>query len=160
MKRFYCSPDKKICGVCAGIADYFNIDPTIVRIIVAEIAFFTAIIPAFLVYIVVALIVPKAPDDYYQLYNNTAPKITKGSDKKIAGVCSGIAERVNIDPTLVRLLFVLLFLLVGNGLYSYIVCAVVFPNKPEIQPEFNTGYQQNNPPYENQNPDSFEQNQE
>ena len=44
-KKLYCSPQKKLCGVCAGIADYFNIDPTIVRLIAVEIAFFTAIVP-------------------------------------------------------------------------------------------------------------------
>ena len=33
-KRLYCSKtDKKLCGVCAGVADYFGIDPTIVRVI-------------------------------------------------------------------------------------------------------------------------------
>ena len=37
-KRLYCSPEKKICGVCGGIADYFNIDPTIVRLIASLIA--------------------------------------------------------------------------------------------------------------------------
>ena len=160
MKKFYCSPDKKICGVCAGIADYFNIDPTIVRIIVAEIAFFTAVIPALLIYFVFALVAPKAPADYYQLYNNTSTRITKGSDKKISGVCSGLAERLDIDPTLVRLIFVLLFLIVGNGLYTYIVCAVVLPQKPE----YNSDYQQYNAPYENtqyENPqqDSSDENQ-
>ena len=157
MKKFYCSPDKKICGVCAGLADYLNIDPTLVRIIVAEIAFFTAIVPALLIYFVVALVVPKAPADYHQIYNNTSTRLTKGSDKKISGVCSGIGERLNIDPTIVRLVFVFLFLLVGNGLFSYIVCACVFPNKPDVQPEFQSDYQQ---PYENPQQDSFEDNQQ
>ena len=35
-KRLYCSPEKKLCGVCGGIADYFGIDPSIVRLIVVE----------------------------------------------------------------------------------------------------------------------------
>ena len=40
-KRLYCSKtDKKLCGVCAGVADYFGIDPTIVRVIWALLAFF------------------------------------------------------------------------------------------------------------------------
>ena len=40
-KRLYRSKtDKKLCGVCAGVADYFGIDPTIVRVIWALLAFF------------------------------------------------------------------------------------------------------------------------
>ena len=63
-KKLYCSPDKKICGVCAGLADYFGIDPTIMRFIVGEIAFFTAILPAFIVYLIMAIVIPQAPADY------------------------------------------------------------------------------------------------
>ena len=45
-KRLYkSSTDKKISGVCAGVAEYFDIDPTIVRAIVACVAVFTAIFP-------------------------------------------------------------------------------------------------------------------
>ena len=158
MKRLYKSPDKKICGVCAGIADYFNVDPTIVRIIVAELAAFTAIIPALIIYLIVALVSPQAPDDYYTIYNNTSRRFFKGHEKKISGVCSGISEYFDIDPTLVRLLFVLLFLLLGNGLYTYIVLAVVLPNAPDMQayqqPYNNaqyTNYYDANLPYNNSN---------
>ena len=42
-------------------------------------------------------------------------KLTKGSDKVLFGVCSGIAEYFDIDPVLIRLLFVCLVLY--NGLY-------------------------------------------
>ena len=161
MKRLYKSPDKKICGVCAGIADYFNIDPTIVRIIVAELAAFTAIIPAFIIYLIMALVIPQAPDDYYNIYNNTSRRFYKGHEKKISGVCSGISEYFDIDPTLVRLLFVLLFLILGNGLYTYIVLAIVLPNAPDMQayqqPYNNaqyTNYYDPNQAYNNPNPDN------
>lgn len=128
-KKLYCSPDKKICGVCSGLADYFGIDPTLMRFIVAEIAFFTALIPAFIVYLIMAIVIPQAPADYAP--NNTSKRITKSKDKKIAGVCGGIAEYFNIDSTLVRLLFVLLFIVLGNGLYTYIFGAVFMPQPME-----------------------------
>ena len=48
-------------------------------------------------------------------------------NKKIAGVCGGIAEYFNIDPTLVRLGWVLLSVLGGNGLLAYIICAIIMP---------------------------------
>jgi len=51
----------------------------------------------------------------------------------IAGVCNGIAAHMNIDPTLVRLAFVLLTIFWGSGLLVYVVMAIVVPeaNSPE-----------------------------
>ena len=56
-------------------------------------------------------------------------RVTNG--KKLAGVCGGIAEYFNIDPTLIRLGWALLVICGGVGLLAYIVCAFVIPNKPE-----------------------------
>lgn len=147
-KKLYCSPDKKMCGVCAGIADYFNVDPTIIRIAAALIGIYTAIIPALIVYFVMALIMPKAPDNYYQLFCNTSKKLTKSYDKKIAGVCGGVAERFNLDPTIVRVLFVLLVVLLGSGLLAYIACAIIMPPCDD----FSQTYNYNQPPYGQGNP--------
>lgn len=48
-----------LAGVCSGIAEYFNIDPTIVRVIVVILAFFTSGIPVALIYILMAVILPE-----------------------------------------------------------------------------------------------------
>lgn len=57
-------------------------------------------------------------------------KLTKNSqDKKLFGVCSGVAEYFNIDPTLVRLGFALSVALLGTGLGVYLVMALVLPEK-------------------------------
>lgn len=53
------------------------------------------------------------------------------TDKKLDGVCAGIAEYFNIDPTVVRLLWVLAVLFAGCGVLAYIVAAIVMPRKPE-----------------------------
>jgi phage shock protein C len=52
------------------------------------------------------------------------------SDRRIAGVCGGLAAYLNIDPTLVRLLFVLGLLLVGGTLLAYIILMIVIPEEP------------------------------
>ena len=52
-------------------------------------------------------------------------------DKKIAGVCGGIAEYLNADPTIIRLAFALLVLGWGSGELAYIVCALVLPEGEE-----------------------------
>ena len=49
------------------------------------------------------------------------------TDKKIAGVCGGIAEYFGIDPTLVRLIAVVLALLGGSGLLIYVVAWMIMP---------------------------------
>ncbi len=52
------------------------------------------------------------------------------SDKKICGVCSGIAKYFDIDSTVVRLALVLFCLLGGSGILAYIICAIVMPDEP------------------------------
>ena len=54
-------------------------------------------------------------------------------DKKIAGVCGGIAEYFEIDSTIVRLAWVLFTLFVGAGLLGYIIALLVMPNPPVEQ---------------------------
>jgi phage shock protein PspC (stress-responsive transcriptional regulator) len=57
-----------------------------------------------------------------KLYRNT-------DNKMIAGVCSGLAEYINIDPTIVRLIWALIALS-GAGLVAYLVAAIIIPEKP------------------------------
>ena len=49
----------------------------------------------------------------------------------LAGVCSGIADYFDIDPTLVRLGWVLFSLLGGSGLLAYIIAAIIIPDAPK-----------------------------
>ena len=62
--------------------------------------------------------------------NKKLYKIKEG--QKLCGVCGGIAEYFNIDPTIVRLAWVLFTALGGSGIIAYIICAIVFPEKTEI----------------------------
>ena len=58
-------------------------------------------------------------------------KLYKSStDKKLAGVCGGLAEYFNIDSTLVRLGWVAFGLLGGSGLLAYIIAAIIMPDRP------------------------------
>ncbi|MFC4526526.1 PspC domain-containing protein [Dyella halodurans] len=52
------------------------------------------------------------------------------SDRKIAGVCGGIAEHFGWDPTLVRLGWVLLTLMGGSGILIYLILWLVMPEAP------------------------------
>ena len=60
-------------------------------------------------------------------------KLYKSSkNKMIDGVCAGIAEYFNIDPTLVRIGLVLFSAMDGAGILAYIIMAIVMPRNPEM----------------------------
>ena len=52
------------------------------------------------------------------------------NEKKLAGVCGGIAEYFDTDPTLIRLAWVIFSLAGGCGILAYIIAAIIMPNEP------------------------------
>jgi phage shock protein PspC (stress-responsive transcriptional regulator) len=55
-------------------------------------------------------------------------------DRMLAGVCAGLAEYMGMDPTVVRLIFVLLFFVTGPGvLLAYIIMALIVPEESKAQ---------------------------
>ncbi len=53
------------------------------------------------------------------------------TDKKLCGVCGGVAEYFDIDPTVARLAWVAFTLLGGSGILAYIIAAIVMPVETE-----------------------------
>ncbi|NMA55074.1 MAG: PspC domain-containing protein [Firmicutes bacterium] len=51
------------------------------------------------------------------------------TDRKIAGVCGGIGEYLNIDPTIIRIIWVISAMLGGIGLLTYIIVALIMPEE-------------------------------
>lgn len=60
-KKLYRSNDKMIAGVCAGIAEYFDLDPTAIRVGYIVLSIFSAGFPGFLAYIIMWIIIPQRP---------------------------------------------------------------------------------------------------
>ena len=58
MKKLYRSPNRVIAGVCGGIADYFDVDPTLIRVIYMILSLFSAAFPGFLLYIILMIMIP------------------------------------------------------------------------------------------------------
>ncbi|HEX6676643.1 MAG TPA: PspC domain-containing protein [Actinomycetes bacterium] len=52
------------------------------------------------------------------------------SDRKLGGVCGGLASYFNLDPTLMRVLFVVLAVLGGSGVILYLALWIIVPNEP------------------------------
>jgi phage shock protein C len=55
------------------------------------------------------------------------------ADRKIAGVCKGVAEYFDLDVTLVRIVWLLVALFGGGGIIAYIVGWIVMPEEPELR---------------------------
>ena len=51
-------------------------------------------------------------------------------DRKLTGVCGGIAEYFDIDSNIVRIVWLVLILCAGTGLLDYIICAIVLDDNP------------------------------
>ena len=53
------------------------------------------------------------------------------SEKMIAGVCSGLGDYMGLDPTVMRLIFILLFIMGGQGLLVYLILWLIMPLAPK-----------------------------
>jgi len=51
------------------------------------------------------------------------------TDRKIAGVCGGLAEYFSVDPTIVRLLWLISIFCIGGGLIAYLIAMIVIPSE-------------------------------
>ncbi len=54
-------------------------------------------------------------------------------DKKIAGVCGGLGDYFDIDPTIIRLIWLAMIFAVGTGVLAYIIAWIIVPEKPAEQ---------------------------
>jgi phage shock protein PspC (stress-responsive transcriptional regulator) len=121
----------KVAGVCAGLAAYLRLDVTIVRLgwIVLSIVP-GALIGGVLVYAVAWALIPA--DDTVPA--PAADRLFRSeNDRKVAGVCGGIAAYLHIDSNLARLAFVVLTIYPGAiifGVIVYVVAWIVMPLEP------------------------------
>jgi phage shock protein PspC (stress-responsive transcriptional regulator) len=126
--------DGKIAGVCAGLANYFDVDVVLIR--AAWVVFSIvpgAIIGGVVAYLVAWLMIPEATEPA------SAPPgrrlMRSATDKKIAGVCGGLAEYFAVDATPVRLLWVILSILCGavvGGVIAYLLAWLIIPRPPDV----------------------------
>jgi len=63
---------------------------------------------------------------------NEPKRLIRSKEKMIAGVCTGLANYINIDPTIMRILFVLIAFAGGASLLVYIIMWIVMPEEKSI----------------------------
>ncbi len=86
-RRLYRSQSNRVfAGVCGGIAEYFNADPTAVRLLTVLVALFTAIFPVLFIYLIAAIIVPVRTGTTSDQGIATGVNVTPGQGGLIVGV--------------------------------------------------------------------------
>ena len=123
-KSFVRDQKRKILGgVCAGAANYMNVDPLLVRLLFALFAFAAGF--AILVYIVLWIVLPGS----YELSEvEVAKKMYRDPERRVlGGVSGGVASYLGIDILAVRILFVALIFAGGFGLFLYVILWVILP---------------------------------
>lgn len=57
-------------------------------------------------------------------------KLTRSNNKMVGGVCAGIGEYLGIDPTIIRIVYVLMIFFAGFGILLYLILWLIMPAKP------------------------------
>lgn len=130
MKRLTRSrTDGKIAGVCAGLAEYLELDVTFVRAVWLALSIVPgAVIGGVVAYLLVWMVMPEESGNPAE---TTRPRLTRSvTDSKVAGVCGGLAEYFGVDATPIRALWIVLSILPGaviGGLLVYLVAWILIP---------------------------------
>ena len=129
----------KFGGVCAGLAAYFEVDVTFVRVAWIVLSIWPgAIVLGIAAYLVAWVLIPVA-DVIDAPARTRKPLLRSRTDRRIGGVCGGLAEYFGADPTIVRVAWVVLTIVpcaIVFGVIAYLVAWLVIPPAPE--PRFQT----------------------
>lgn len=120
--------DQKILGVCGGLAEYLEIDVLLIRLIFVFLVFIPPAVGIW-IYLVLALILPPNPNSRKETHMEDKKLYLSNTDKKMLGVCGGIAEYLGVDSTVVRAIFAVLFFAFGTGLLAYFVLYFIMPKR-------------------------------
>ena len=121
----------RIAGVCAGMAEYFDTDVTLVRLAWVILALVPgAVLGGLIAYLAAWLIIPAsalpAPA------RPGARRVTRSAtDRQIAGVCGGLAAYFGVDSTVMRLVWVILTIFPGAivlGVVVYLIAWFIMPD--------------------------------
>src|SRR6266446_3716314 len=121
----------RIAGVCAGIAEYLDTDVTLVRLAWVVLSIIPGgFIGGLIAYLAAWIVMPDAAG----LVPASGPlthRLTRSIvDRRIAGVCGGIAEYLDVDSTVIRVAWIILSIVPGAvvmGIVAYLVAWLIMP---------------------------------
>lgn len=121
--------DKKIAGVCGGLAQYFNFDSSLIRLIFIILTLLTGGF-LLLVYILLWAILPLGPKAY--VIANYKKFYRSRTDRRIGGICGGLGNYFNFDSNIIRLILIIACFLTGffPVFILYIIAIGIVPEQP------------------------------
>lgn len=131
MGRLYRSKTNRVfAGVCGGLGDYLTIDAAFIRLLMIVLVPLTAFFPIIIAYFICWMIIPEAPRGF--VAPNYKKLFKSAKNRRISGLCGGIGEYFKIDPTLIRVLFVLAMILTAffPMLIAYFIGSLIIKDKP------------------------------
>ena len=134
-RRLVRRPDEgKIGGVCAGLADYFHTDVALVRAAWVVLSIWPgAVVLGVVAYLAAWLLMPRA-ETADGAFAASQPRLMRSrADRRIAGICGGLAEYFDVDPTIVRVTWVILSIVAGAvvfGVVAYLIAWFIIPAAP------------------------------
>src|SRR5271168_4097058 len=118
--------DRKLGGVCAGLAEYMELDTSLVRVIAAVSILFYGV--GLIAYLVAWIIIPEGDPVSGQPLPPPARRLHRSlTNRRIGGVCGGIAEFLEADPSIIRLIWLVAILLGGIGGMAYLLLWFILP---------------------------------
>jgi phage shock protein PspC (stress-responsive transcriptional regulator) len=124
----------QIAGVCAGLAEYLDVDVVFVRAAWVVLSIVPgAIVGGVLAYLAAWLVIPESTEPAAVPAGRRLMR--SATDKKVAGVCGGLAEYFGVDATAVRLIWVILSIFCGaviGGVIAYLVAWIIIPPAPAM----------------------------
>jgi phage shock protein C len=132
-KLFRRSAEGRLAGVCAGIAEYLDADVTLVRLVWVILSIVPGgIIGGLIAYVAAAIVMPDASPIAVDHRGTKRRLMRSVVDRKIGGVCGGIAEYLSVDATVVRLGWIVLTIIPGAiicGVIAYLVAWFIMPEE-------------------------------
>ena len=124
--------DRKVGGVCAGLAHYLDADVTLIRVLAACSIFIYGM--GLFAYLIAWLVIPEG-DPRQELQVRPSRRLHRSqTDRKIGGVCGGVAEYLEADPTIIRLIWAISFFVFGLGGLLYLLMWFILPLGDGPQP--------------------------
>ncbi len=125
--------DRKLGGVCAGLAEYLDMDVSLVRVLAAVSILFYGI--GLMAYLVAWIVIPEGPP-VAEAHSPVPPsrRLHRSlNNRKIGGVCGGIAEFLDADPSILRIIWLVSLFFFGTGGLLYLLLWFILPLE-EVSP--------------------------
>lgn len=125
MRRLYRSgEERKIAGVCAGLGEYFDLDPVFFRLFFLFSILFGGI--GVIAYVMLWVLVPLREGAHAATHAGKRLQLS-AKERMIGGVCGGLGEFFELDPVLFRAAFLVLAFFGGLGILLYLILWLLIP---------------------------------